>query len=299
MMCRLIAALIMTLAVASQCQADEVEVLLTTATRTLRELDPLYVRIDLLNRSEDDVIIDPLMGSSYGTVQFEVRRDGEWSDLPLLGQGLKSPEVREPRDIPPAQKFAAFELLFRSGDGKFIFHDPGRVELRAKVMVGRKSGPHRRAVFSPPVAIDVQDRFDPHVKSIISSADLLLDVVQMPGVNERAPVEDLRVLAQQLQRSVLRTSIEIGLHLCTLGTTRSVEARASAVAAIQNARQQMGEVMSEAIGIVLAHELMQLHAWDDLKQVLNSLRQPTDVRETLTLQYHLMTETGSGMRRGK
>lgn len=258
-------------------QAGAVRVNLDISQDEIRVGDPLFIKVLVWNGGEEVVQADPELGAEFGTVQFEARKNANevWKGVDTKFQGLKSPDVAQPRWIQPSRGYVAYEILFLGPkEQKPIFSDPGMHQLRATVILGdrakRPLGKSLR-VTSEPVTITVKKIPEAEKKLIVESAELLSRVIGIDGISHDVNSADLAAIKKELGESNLRNTLQ---WICLIMKIRRAEDPAIAQGAretLDRLREEADPITAEIIGLVLARMYMEMEEWKQATKILYTL----------------------------
>lgn len=276
------------LLLSSRLNAGSVELQLIPATPTIRQEDPVFLKVVLKNKGRHPIRLERPFSDPFGAIGLEMRRKGETTytrTYTKMGGSLLCAEFH-PTSLPPSARLVAYVALFRQGyTTTAVFSEPGFYELRATTVV---SG---RAVSSAPVSLHVTTIAEPE-RQFIEKAGIIiagpsgrtfniLNAVigtEIPPTNK---LEELAEIESGLTESNLRRTLGWVQMLLKIVHSDDASSRNEAMTSLDKVRQRLDVVTIEVMDLALASSLANKHDWEGLRMVLSRIREPSDDRESL------------------
>ena len=156
---------------------DLIRVELAVQSTTIRQFDPLFVGVHIVNIGNKPFLTDEVLSGTQGTVAFGKRHQGfPWVPLRTRDFGCRCSVRTKPLAIAPGERMVRHEVLFTPGyditdEVQLSFTLARPLELMARVRFGDKD------VFSKPVKIDVQPISDEQRKWLLQCLPLSSQIV--------------------------------------------------------------------------------------------------------------------------
>jgi hypothetical protein len=287
-------------------RTDSVEVILIAEIHTIRQLDPLLVKVCADNNTRRPVVRAVLFGDEYGSVTFEMRRAGagDYQRIRTVYTGISSPIVRgkgrlTQADIPPGDRYVSYEML-PGGGYPGISSNPGTFELRAIVNLGGNR------IASAPVEIQVLPITDEDRKVLAEIAGVrprgaaaakgrtnwLEILVATSVVDDPGGIDRFRLLQQKLNDGYLKRTVGRLLATHALCAARTPAEKNEALGAFMKLYDQMDPLTAEVTDLILARAYISSGDYPSAEFHMNRIKDRSSLRDWVQtmLEHRLIQE---------
>lgn len=225
---------------------------------------PLLVRMALTNGGDEAVSLTQPISELYGTATVQIKRPGrdEFLDLQTRYWGLKE-DLSYSSSLLQGQSMAAYSVLICDVHEEFVFSQPGKYELRARMSLSADQD-----VISTPVTIEVSP-INARLQDRINAVRADLTQLSLHGALTPEQLQRLqRVLTDADQyETVLRFAEGFrGIHAGSSDQQREGAAR------LEQLRESGGPIWKELATAVLVRHYNNVGMHTKARQLQSKLR---------------------------
>ena len=242
----------------------------TLQSTEIQALDPLVIRVSLVNDTEKPVTLDRWLDDKWGYVGIEMRRnfEGDYVEVGTkYSEHMKWANVFTPQPVllAPNESQAAYVILFRWKD-RAVFRQPGTYELRAWKYVDCKK------VHSEPVAVTVHAIPESERRVIEQAQDVLDQEIDTDITASAVKAARLKEIERTLSSSNLKKNLRWILAVSDVRQAKADESRKRARANCDELRNRVDDVTADVMGLALAKQYVAMKEWKNAATVLGTIK---------------------------
>lgn len=260
---------------------DRTELDVVTSSDSIRELDPLLVKVALRNGAHDPILLKAF-GEEHGSFRLEMRRvdSGFFAPIRTDNRTYKCYSYLTPTIISPGATMASYEWLFRNAGHSTPA--PGSYELRASITI------HGKTLSSRAVALRVKP-IPPRERQLLETGVILAigplkrehDVLRLAlGTPSRLLSADflrttghdlaprIRAIESQLTDSEVKRALCWKLAIDHIARAENAEERQKARDAFEELRKNMDSVTREVADLALITQYRELRDYEEAYKLL-------------------------------
>ncbi len=261
---------------------NKAELTLVSAHETIREFDPLFLKVALHNHTPDHLLLDRSFEYVYGGFDLAIRHEDTGVYVADDGmRGFICAVQLTKYDLRPAARIVSYEVLFR-GKGQPMFSRPGTYEVKASLNISGKvlsSKPLRIRVHSIPeeerrtLQEDPVVRIGPHHTTNVAYRALGVATPINSGLMRKERTDDeelthLQNVERRLGDSVAKQTLRWKLAIDAIGRAKNAEERQKAREAFEELRKCMDRVTREVADLTLIQEYKAIRDWEEAAKLL-------------------------------